>query len=304
MKNTDLLELHIRCDVTKKTAKLVGPYISRDKIIEEKEMYQRHALLSTTLIILPRDVTTNPLNWIEKMNIDKKEHNPFDSKFKPTSKVVIPKDPNDPRDLPWLLTFDSLKEEKSWVESCLDSVVQKIYKENPDILPNANLVGSFWHRGFVNVLFDRDHCSHMQTVRKWIDLIGNIYDPNIITNLGVPAHDGLYVNNFFTDDVKRLCEYCHQIFGVDKYEVAKLFTTKNPDEFDINSKDIATRAYNLTQVAAVYAERSDVESARKYYQNAITVLQGKNWQCNFINKYEKFEKYVLEHGTSVLSSNF
>ena len=282
-------------------------------------MYQRHALPLTTLMILPRDATLNPLSWVEKMNTDKKEHNPFDSKFKPqTTTTIIPKDFDDPCDLPCHITFNSAREEKSFVESVIDVAAKSIFEKNPDILPNVNLIGSLWHRGFVNVLFDRNHCSYIQTVREWINLIGNKFDPNIITNLGVAGTTGIYVKKFYTDDVKRLCEYCHQMFGVDKYEVAKLFATRNPDEFDIVNGRKSTRAHNLSLVAAVYAERGNVESARKYYQDAITVLNGKNWpvseeqtavrfphwQCNFIDKLEKFETYVNKYGTSILSSDY
>lgn len=185
-----------------------------------------------------------------------------------------------------------------------------IYKNNPDILPDAKLVHSFWHRGFVHVLFNLEFCPYANNVWKWIKLIGNKYDPNIITNLGGPYDpemgdcNDLYVKGFLCEDIKNLCDYCHKLFKVNKYETAKLFTTRNPEECDINNKNVSTRAYALTVVAAIYAERNDVESARMYYQKSITESEGENWQFRYIKKFEEFEEYVKKYGTSILSTQF
>lgn len=309
MDSVDLFELYIRCDVTNVCSKLYGPYCF-DIISEENEMYERHAVPKTTLLISQRNTKLHPLDWFEKICACDKQHNSFNTKFKPPqTHTIIPKDPNDPRDVPWLLTFDSLAQEKDWIESGLDTASEKIYKNNTHIQPSPTMVESLWHRGYVNILFDRTHCSYFSTVRDWIRQIGNTYNPTVISNLkGVCGGSGLYRGEFFTNDVKHLCEYCHKIFAIDRYETAKLFTTKDPQDFDIpacgDETKISTRAYRLTQVAAVYAERGCIDSAREYYQKAIETLNGKDWQCNFIKQFKDFEKYVEQHGTSILSSHF
>lgn len=302
MKSENLFELHIRCDTTGITSRLAGPNMA-DKIVEEKEMYERHLLPQTSLLIIERDIKLHPLNWLEEMkNAYDKQHNPFNAKFNQKTNTII-LDSNDPRDR-LMLQFDSLEDEKGWVESSLNGASEKIYTNNTQIQPSPMMIGSLWHRGYVNILFDRTHCSYFSTVCDWIRQIGNTYNPTIISNLkGVCGDSSIYQGGFYTDDVKLLCKYCHEIFAVDLYEVAKLFITRDPQEFDIENKEINTRAHQLSRVAAIHAERGFVETAREYYQKSIKTLNGKNYQCNYIRKFENFEKYVENHGTSILSSN-
>ena len=299
-------ELWLICTKTGKETKIVGPYKNRTLIEEEETMYGRHLLPLTSLSIRTRNIKLHPMKSHEKISFDTKKHNPFNSDFKPPTKtIIIPKDPTDARDLPWKLILNSSQEEKDWVESIRNIASISCYKNNLDIKLTSDLVGSLWWRGYVNALFDYNHCSYKNIVWQWMGLIGNNFDPVVITNLkGADIGSGIYVNGFFTDDVTRLCEYCHKLFGKDKYEVATLFIKRNLTDFNCQEPDIVNRAYNLTQVAAIYAEDGNIESARKYYQESICLLEGKDWQCNYIDTYNKFEEYVKLHGTSILSSYF
>lgn len=65
------------------------------------------------------------------------------------------------------------------------------------------------------------------------------------------------------------------MFRVNKYETTKLFIKKDPKNFDVNNKSISKRACNLSKVAAIHAENADIESARKYYLEAITIVSDK-----------------------------
>lgn len=286
MKNINLFELFIECNETGKKGKVSGPFLSEEMINNEKKMFQKYALPFTTLVIIFRDVISNPLNLGEESMINDTQ-NPFN-----TINSITPNDS-------WYL-----QEEKRWVELNINIVSRKIYKDNSDILPNVKLINSLWHRGFVNVLFDLERCSYADKVWKWIYLIGDKYDANTISNIRGICSEGLYVKDLFTKDVKNLCNYCHLVFGVDKYKTAKLFTTRKPEEFDINNENIWRRAYALIQVAAIFAEREDLKSARTYYKKSITALKGDNCQCNYVKRFEEFEKYVKTHRTSILSSNF
>ena len=299
-------ELWLICTKIGKETKIVGPYGNRTLIEEENTMYGRHLLPLTSLSIKTRNIELHPMVWHEKICFDEKKHNPFNSDFKsPAKTIIIPKDPTDARDLPWKLILDSSQEEKDWVESRLDIASASIYENNLDIKLTFDLVSSLWWRGYVNVLFDYNHCSYKNIVWEWMGLIGTTFDPMVITNLkGAYRDSGIYVNGFFTNDVIRLCEYCHQLFGKNKFEVARLFTKRNVTDFNLQGPDLVSRAYNLTRVATIYAEDGNIESARKYYQESIRILEGKDWQCNYVDKYNKFEEYVKIHGTSILSSHF
>ena len=92
------------------------------------------------------------------------------------------------------------------------------------------------------------------------------------------------------------------MFGVDKFEVAKLFELKDPKSISLPKDNISKRAYNEKMIGTIYAEKGNIEKARKYYEQSIKTLEGKSWQCNFISRYNDFDKYVAENGTSILSS--
>ena len=312
-----LYELHITCPLTGLSKKISGPYHNKILIDEEKDMYERHIPSSFAIFLITiRDPQNNPLSFIERVDKDDNAHNCFNAKFKPaTTTTIIPEDPNDSHDLPWVLTFDSIPDEKKGVTHTVDNAAVDIYKKNSNIIEHCHsLYGSLWHHGFVRHLIDFRHCSHAKKIYDWITEIGNKYDPIIISKLnGGNWRDGIYVGNFYTSNVQHLCEYCSRMFGVNKFDVAKLFELKDPAGIHFpdnivgqayNEKLIAERAYNEKLIAAIFAERGDIESARKYYAQSVQTLEGQTWQTNYKSRQIQFEKYVVEHGTSILSSNF
>jgi len=302
-----LYELFIKCPKTGLATKIAGPYYKKQLIEEEKVMYEKHYPPSfATFVIVKRDPILNPLLFNEKMGADEEKHNPFNSDFIPKiTKTVIPKDPDDPRDLPWVITVHSDEKEKGWVEDRVSDASVAIYKQHPNIItPCHSLYGTLWHYGFVRHLIDFHTCSYKQKVFKWIEEIGNHYVPTKITGLrGGSWTDGIYVGGFFTCDVKNLSEYCERMFGIDKFEIAKLFELRDPTKIII-PEDTSKKASTETLIAGIYAEMGDIESARRYYSQSVETLEGKRWQSNFVDKFAKFEKYVAANETSILSSHF
>jgi len=309
MEMAELWELHIVCSITKLSCKIAGPYRKKTLIEEEKRMYERHIDPSmATFSIVRRDIEKNPLTSLEDMFADKENHNPFNSEFKlPKSTTYIPKIPDDPRDVPWLIVTDNSKKEVEW---CIDKVSEaagSIYETNSDITKSScDMYGSLWHCGLVQHIFGPRFFPFCRGKNNnLIEQIGNKYDPKIISKIhsGYPE-EGIYVSGFGTEDVKKLCEYISLMFGVNKFEVAKLFELRDPADIHLPDNDVSCLAYNQTLIAAIFAEKGDIESAREYYKKSVDTLEGKNWQSNFKRKLEQFEKYVSNNGTSVLSSNF
>lgn len=266
-------ELTIRCNLTKLEKVIAGPWKIRDNAEEEMAMYARHSYLNTLLFI-----TTKEKHLCDRYEIFKDERaNPFNAKNDRIGNEKLAE-----------------KKEKNYVSCALIACGAKMYTENNTIRPCVDLINSLWHKGYINVLFDMQHCSYKDIVWGWIDHIGTKYDPEILNRLtGWNTGSGIYVNGFFTNDVVRLCEYCQQVFGVNKYETANLFHKRDVSVFNIDPPDSFGKEYNLTRVAAVYAENGEIEKAMEYYIKS-----------NRKHKLQEFESYVEKHGTSVLSSYF
>lgn len=269
-------ELTITCNVTKITNTLAGPYCSLMKIEEEKAIYELYPVPHTTLSITTRDSTTNPLTGFEKHFATDTNHNAFSTKFK--------------------TGFESVNH-KLHVENMLDVCAADIYTKNKHICNNidsAVWIGSLWHTGFVNFLFDKNYCYYFKLVNKWIETIGKTYDPTVLSTLnGYLSNDSIYKGGFFTKDVVRLCEYCQHVFGVNKYEVSQHFVKCDISKFDIITPNQYVQDHNMTMIAAIYAELGEIEKAREYYEKSGRV-----------SKLKSFEDYVEKNGTSILSSYF
>lgn len=54
----------------RKTTKIAGPVLLEETIIKEKDMFLRHAVPFTSIIIIIRDVVSNPLEPEEKFLIN------------------------------------------------------------------------------------------------------------------------------------------------------------------------------------------------------------------------------------------
>ena len=301
-KETDKLFILFCLDV--KTGKKEKVYVNEcvfQSAKEEKAMFERN---------VPSNIATFEIVDIPNTRIRDESYsaNPFDSSLKKErySTITIPKDPNDYRDLPWIFKVDAIEKEKEWVNDIMDMVSNELYKQ---CINNGTsefkTIGSLCHRGFINVLFDKNQCSEFKKVQYWIDQICDSYDPIIISNLQFTSvSDGIYVGGFYTNHVKRLCEYCEIMFGVNKYEVAKCFAKINPESFLFDEPILYKRAYNIRKVAAIYAENDNYEEALKYYTLSVDLLNGQNWQCNYQIKMDNFIDYVKKNGTPILSSNF
>lgn len=290
--SSNVYELSVTCNKTNLKRTLCFPNHSKPKLEKDLEMYARHAPSNVTLLMSQRDIITRPLTHIEKNDINDTTPHCFDS--------------NGYQGSTNFLAF-KLSEEKTYVTDVFLMHGDRMFRENVNIIPCVELVGSLWHKGFVNVLFDGTHCSYMHKVWSWIEDIGNVYNPEVLKTLtlaGIGSHS-IYKNAFFTENVVRLCEYCQLVFGVDKYETSKLFAKRDIPEITLDPKAyIPSQAQKLTHVAAIYAEHGNVRKAREYYKKSIAILEGENCRCNYVRTFENFEAYVEKNGTSVLSSYF
>lgn len=282
-----MYELTAKCNKTEITEIVEGPYYSLEKINEEKELYERYAPPNVTFTITNRGVVDYPLSFIEKICVDDTTHNPFDSTFK------IPDDVNE-------------RESSDYVGRSMIMCSQNVYNKGKDITPCIDLMDSLWFTGFINVLFDGKHCDYMHKVWEWIATIGKTYDPNVLDSIKGSHYRGPYTNGLYVRDVRRISKYCQQIFGVNKYEVAEQFITREVPKFeDIHflMNDAPVNANEMSHVAAIYAERGDIKMARKSYLKALTFSVETPWENNYLTKLERFDAYVEQHGTSVLSSS-
>jgi hypothetical protein len=270
----------------------------RQTVNEEKAMFERN---------VKPDMATFEIVETDKTSTDLYEKNPFDSTLKkePYSTLILDVGEKD-RYMPMQITISAAKEEEKWIDSQMDSISKKMYKRCVEAgTQQFKIVGSLCHRGFVNTLFDREHCSDIDWIRRCTEQIGNAFDPVIISKLKHTSEGGhIYVGGFYTDQVKRFCEYCEIMFGVNKYEVAKYFAKTDPKTIDINCDSLSTKTYNMSIVAAIHAENGDYDQALKYYQMATALLEGKTWQPNYQRSLDKFLKYFKKNGTTILSSNF
>lgn len=284
-----IYELTIKCTKTGLTNAIRGPYYSLAKINGEKEMFDRYPSKTATIEIIVRDVITDPLSKLERIGANDTKYNSFDIRSKKTKSETITLSGGG-------LTCEFIYKhhEKNYVKSTITHAAMHIYDENIKFGRHLELMDSLWFTGFLCTHFDQQHCDYFDLVLSWVNDIGRKYEPNIIAKLkSTERNAGIYVNGFYTTDVARLCEYCQQVFGVDKYETAKLFIKRDILAFGTKTSDVAQNEYNLTQVAAIYAENGNVEKAREYYKKS-----------NRKHKLEEFESYVEKNGTSVLSSRF
>lgn len=253
-------ELFICCVQTGLKTKIAGPFASEDKINDKHSMFSRHISQSVRLEITHGPIELNSLS---------------------------------------LKDFGStLAAEKEQIESLIRTCSVKIFEQDPKIMfLRTDLVGSIYHQGYVNKLFAVD-CPHMHKVKEWIRLIGTEFNPSIISRLtGSALGQNIYLNNFYTFDVKNICEYCHMLFGVNKFAVARLFVKNDPTKFRISTKEhVFTRALNLEKVASIHAENGDIDLARIYYEAC------ESYPNMYAGVVDAFNNYVWVNKTSILFS--
>ncbi len=284
--------------------------IYRDKIAypmkrihEDIAMYERH---NDGNKIISYEVIGNyakTCTQFKKTNIIKGyDPCPFNSALKSEhyGKIIIPSDPDDSRDPVWIIKEDYQAKEKDWVKGIFYDMADFLYEQC--IKENSNdykVYGSLCHIGFVNDLFDYHHQAHMSSIRQWITDIGDAYNPEIITNLKSYGPDSIYVEGFYCKDVKRLSIYCEIMFGVNRYEVAKLFVKRSPKYF-LNREH---EAHNMLYIGGIYAENGDYENALKYYRESIQLSSN---GCRFFYQHhlDNLINHYNETGTSMLSTDF
>ena len=106
------------------------------------------------------------------------------------------------------------------------------------------------------------------------------------------------------DSLLQMCNVCEIMFGVNRYDVSKLFIKRSPEYFLERGGNKTDRAFNTRHAAAIYAENGNHVKALEYYKLAVSILEGKSWQYNYQQRLDEYIKYYDEYGTSILSSNF
>jgi tetratricopeptide (TPR) repeat protein len=305
-------------------ADLECPYFYTQKIPkllqsakEHVEMLERHTSkddIAFTVKVLPEtyDELKSKLDSVGTILLKEKyDPNPFNAALKKErySQTIIPKDPSDSRDLPWVITWDALKEEERYVKSDLNSIADSMYSlscENND--NKYKVYGSYAHRGFVNSLFKYQNCSFMDCVRGWITTIGDKFDPDKIGSLRFFGYDdSIYKGHFYEKYAVILCEYCEKMFDISKYEVSKYFEKKDPqfflDKLDSNDNPYLECRY-FSKIAYVYAELGNYEKAIEYFTKYVGTMSTekikKSGYIRDINIIEQFNNYCEENGTSML----
>lgn len=231
--------------------------------------------------------------------------NPFNaSKKKDMDYIMIPKDPDDPRDLPWKIIIDNQKEEIKWVNNELDFIGNRFYQLCLDNhTEHYKIYGSLSHRGMIIKIFDYQHNSRMDLHRYWIELIGECFDPDKLSMLKSTDDESIYQQGFYTSEAKKICEYCETMFGIDKYKVASYLSKRDPSFFDGTKPDF-NGSYDLAHIAAIHAENGDYDQALHYYQLAIDHTSNPHTKTTYGEKLKQFQKYYEAHGTTILSSFF
>ena len=275
---------------------------------EDIEMYERHndGNKAFSFEIIGNHEQT--LSRFTRCSIDQNyRRNPFNAalKCKSHDTIIIPKDPEDPRDLPWVLTFDNSQKETEWVNDIFNGIADRLYQqcceENSE---DYKIFGLLCHQGMINHVFDYHHESQMKTFRKWINQLGPVFHPDILSSFRMSYDNSIYLNNMFCSHVRKFCIYCERMFDISRYQVAKLFVKRSPEKF-INKGDYTVRkAYNNNRAAAIYAENGDYETALKYYQHSVDLLKDESCQVNYQHTMDEFITYYQQNGTSVLSSKY
>jgi tetratricopeptide (TPR) repeat protein len=204
-----------------------------------------------------------------------------------------------------------MEQEAGWVGDTFNRIGDELYKQCCDEnSKDYKIFGSLCHRGMINHVFDYHHESQMRTLRHWIDQLGPVFHPELLSTFKMSDDSSIYVNGMFCSTVRKFCIYCETMFDVSRYDVAKFFVKRSPEEFLDKGTDIVNKAYNNNHAAAIYAENGDYESALKCYQHSIEMLEDENcrynYQCLKNTKVflDDFIAYYKQNGTSVLSSKY
>lgn len=209
--------------------------------------------------------------------------------------------------------------ESAWVENFLVEISIIIYIWDKESIlvkkPCNNIFGSLWHLGLINYLVSDISTQKGNKIKQNFKLLGDKFDPNIFKRLeGSPGE--IYLN-FNSGHVEILCDYCEKLFGVNRFEVARLFDVVDVSVAinRLNSNPTDTdRPFIEERIASIYAEMDDIPNAKKYYNKASVsymklCIQAPNTSINvgqplmnkhLANKCVLFQEYLDLNGTSVL----
>lgn len=287
---------------------------------EDISMYQRH--LSSDLIKFSYEIligeTYNSLNKNPeyRYNVDETYYpNPFNSFLnkKLYNKFVLPKEPDDPRDSDMVFLIDEQIEEKKYVMDRFNGICADIYQKSikDDSLSVLHKIyGSCCHKGYINVHFDYTKCSSMSKIQKMIEILHSCNLKDAMININQmnqieynENNPGIYQSNFNTDIVRKICTYCEDIFGHNKYEVAQYFTKTDPNNIIkiINSSlNKVNNIYFYKLLIFIYAELDNYKLAIETYENAIELFG--YMDPHFESDIKKLKLYHEKNGTTILFS--
>jgi len=192
--------------------------------------------------------------------------------------------------------IDTMQELK-WVENIMNCIADCLYKQCVEQgCMKFKIYGSQPHRGFVNALFNYTSGRNMRPIYNWIDIIGFEFDPEKLLKLRFFYGDSIYQQGFYSNDVGLLCRYCHEMFGIPSYAVARFFPKKDPKMFLAKPENYL----NIKNAADIYAENEDYYTAIEYHKQAMELIPD-NHQKYLYQKYvEKLNDYYYKNGTSIL----
>jgi hypothetical protein len=227
-----------------------------------------------------------------------------------------------------LMTSDDAKEESRQVHSYLNAVCKRLYENyleqcyGNDIheiyvknkCPSSEITeyinksqiscnipfNSAVHRGLaIEVLGSVNN--------RWIDIIGFQFDPKSIKKLyGSDCSDlSLYINGFYTNEVRNICDYCQRMFKISRYEIATYFEKREPIYFlqmADKEQDWLKKRNLLRKVGMIYAENNDMDKAMNYFIETDEMTT-KNDKRNSWPKFaSELKVYVEKNKTSILFS--
>lgn len=198
--------------------------------------------------------------------------------------------------------------EEDWVDEYLDRSAIELYESqvrNGD--KHYKVFGSFSHRGFVmhliNTLRSMVSLEDSSMIKNWIKQIGNSYDPEKIKSLKSTYSESIYKAGFYSDDVKLLSVYCELMFGINIYEVAKLFVTKDVSEVFDNVQTPEDLETCFITMGDIYAENNNLNQALECYKQAQILTTNQTRQMLYQHKIENLINYHNLVGTCVLFSS-
>lgn len=183
----------------------------------------------------------------------------------------------------------------------------------------CKIYDSICHRGLINTVFDYTNTSWMSKVRSDIEILGSNTDLDLdkirVLNDNVFVYDSIRSTSFLTKTiyknghtpwyVRGISDYCQTMFGINRYNVAKLFEKNDPIIFIDYASSISSdvvKHHCMFMAGCIHAELDNYEEALTMFEEANSLFSN-DYIADFITEVENFKEYYEKHGTSILSSN-